>query len=743
MTDTLRAGDDVERVRSANRVLVNNMINGLPYLDEATAKKWKLDCNFNCGEAPVLTAHARRQYDNAILGSQNYFRVALPLAPESKKGDWGAFITNFLNRRMKKSEAYTSVKEYQFASVVAHGIGPQMWRDGEDWLPDYVAVEDFRVPTDTRTDFRHLPWCAERHNYTPGELCQKVFGKNSDPRWNKDAIKKILAEYDNLNYEPGQTNWITLPEKRAEQWKQNLGYFSSDAVPSISLWHFLYYDDADPKDCFWKLCVIPDWGDGAPKGGREPVFLYQSDDPFARKLEHFLNVQFGDLNSKAPFMYHSVRSLGFLLMEPCFWNNLALCRQLQYLMESFNPWFRVEDPADRARVQKIDLAGQSILEKGVSIVPNTERHQVDPQLVDSVMSKLRQLQSEASQTYTQSTDTGTSREQTAFETRVKLASVNAMMTGLLGRAFRKLTHEYHEICRRFCLRRTSNLDAQEFQKSCQREGIPPAWLNVEHWEIEPEMPMGSGNPTMGMTMVEQLMRLYPMLSPTAQSEVVHEAIEVYSGDPRKAQRWQPLGQSTPISAGREYAAAMFGTLMTGVPSPIRDTAPPADLIEVWLGMMSGVIVQIEQTDNVGTPAQVRGLVNVATEISKQIQKLAQVQSEKAKVKEYGDALGNLMNQIKGFQQRQAEQSAQGNGQMPPETAAKVASSLVKAHSDAKIKEAKAGQQQQHKETAFVLEQKRKNLETEAEIARESAKAGAEMGRQEYRAKNEPLPEAKQ
>src|SRR6185295_16936030 len=98
--------------------------------------------------------------------------------------------------------------------------------------------------------------------------------------------------------------------------------------------------------------------------------------------------------------------------------------------------------------------------------PNTERHQVNPQTIASVKSQMKQLQSECSQSYTQSTDNGqSSREQTAFETRVKLSTVNAMMTGLLGRFFRKETHAYREICRRFCLRNTSNPDAKAFQEA--------------------------------------------------------------------------------------------------------------------------------------------------------------------------------------------------------------------------------------------------------------------------------------
>ena len=729
ITATLQAGDEVERIRGTNRALITGMGNGLPFLDPNTAQKWKMDVNFNAGEGPVLLAHAKRQYDNAVLGSQFYFRVTIPKAPEEKKSGWGSFITNRLGEIMKNSPLYECLKEYQISSLVTHGIGPQMWRDREDWCPDFVAVRNFRVPKDTLTSFKDQSWLAERHEYSPGELARKVFGENSDPRWNKSAVQSILNSYDDLNYEQSSTNWITLPEKRMEQWKQDLGHFSSDAVPSISLWHFFYYDDTDPKDCFWKLCVIPDWAENAPKGVREPEFLFESGDrPFAKDINQFISVQYGDLNVDAPFHHHSVRSLGFSIYEPCFWNNLAICRQVQHLFESYNPWFRVDDPTDRARVAQINLATQSVMEKGVSIVPNTERHHVDPQLIESTMAKLKQLQSEASQSYTQSTDTGTAREQTAFETRVKLSSVNAMMSGLLGRFFRKERHSFREICRRFCLSVTMNKDAKSFQNDCLREGIPRHWLNVDRWNIEPEMPLGSGNPTMAMTMIEQLMQLYPMLSPTAQTEVVHEALEVYTNDPRKAERWQPIGKEPLLSEGKKWAGAVFGSLMTGVPIPVPDGLPAADIIEVWLGMMAGVVTRIKKTDNIGTMPEIVGLQNVGQMIAQELQKLSQVQSEKRKVKDFGDNLGQLMNEVKGFQQRLTQKNAQNNGD--PEAQAKVQALIQTTQAKLHAKQLSDAQKMAQKEQSFHAEQNRKDLQVLGDQKRQHTSHNAEQQRED-------------
>ena len=38
-------------------------------------------------------------------------------------------------------------------------------------------------------------------------------------------------------------DWNTVPEKFEELRKQNAGYWSGDAMPTINLWHFYHQDD--------------------------------------------------------------------------------------------------------------------------------------------------------------------------------------------------------------------------------------------------------------------------------------------------------------------------------------------------------------------------------------------------------------------------------------------------------------------------------------------------------------------
>jgi hypothetical protein len=739
--DTIQAGDEIARVQGSNRARINNLFNGAPPLEERDAKNMKLSINVNFGEAPVLGQHGRRQYNNAFLSRSNYFKISIPDAPPEKAVGWSTFITRKLNRYLKRSRCYYELHRSQWASTLLHGMAPKIWYDGYSPLPKYVALSDFRVPTDSLCSMENVNWFAVRKYYTEGELSKKVWGTNADAGWKKDKVKEILNAYHDVETADNQMNWAQHPEKMAEMIKQNGGFYSSDAVPTIPLWHFFFLDDDDPRKSYWKMRVVPDQDIlGAPEGD----FLFDDGDTaYAECLDRILHVQFGDLNNDAPFKIHSVRSLGFLLMEPVFWSNLTQCRFLQHVFEHMNIWLRSQDPAGRARAQLVDLFNLSIVPEGVTIVPQTDRPQIDPQLVEMVQGKLKELQNEASVSYTQDTE-GRKTDETATAVMARVSAVNAMMSGLLATAYNYEVFAYEEICRRFCLSRSPADEVRRFQKDCLEYGIPRRFINVECWDVEPEIPLGAGNPTMEMARAKQLLEMRPMYDPTAQQEILHEATVVYTDDPKKADRWVPIDKKRGVTDAQEHAELAFSTLMLGVPVRQREGLAVIDQIETLIGLIAGVIARIEQTGNMATAAEIRGLNNSAQYTGKLIEQLGQDENEKPRAKQFSDALGKLMNAVKGFQQRlqQAQEAAakaqqNGNGHSDPraETAAKLQGQVIMAQSKSKISEEKAAQTQRHKDFAFASEQRRRDAEAVAEMQREGAKTHEELQRKRFAAFN--------
>ena len=723
---TIEYGDEVERVRSNNRRKVDDGFNGVPPLSAADAAKMGLNPNVDWGEMAVLGQHARRQYYNAFLKPAKYFKVKLPTAPVERRLDFETTITNLVNRPMKNSREYFDLVRSKFAAVVAHGIGPQMWLDSEGWMPDVVALDDLRIAIDTKTSLRNLTWFALRKKYTVGELVDKVFRKEVDEGWQRPVVIEILKAYrDDLTAHAPDINWVDNPEKTAELIKQNGGFYTSDASPAIPLWHFYFQNDKG--DWFLRVVAAREC-----RGAVAEKFVYDNGETvFADSLDKILHVQFGDLNSRSPFLWHSVRSLGFLLKEPCLWMNIFRCRVLAHCMENMNIGFRVSNPADRGRIQKLELMNKFILPDGASIVPNTERHQIDAGLIETTMAQLKQLQGEAAVSFTQDLDTGnSSKEMTATETMARVSQVNALMSGLLLTAFTYEKFAYIEICRRFCLKGTEDKECRKFQEECKRAGIPDALMNHEVWEIEPEAPLGAGNPTMEMAQAQALMQVRSLHTPEQQQQILHMYDEAVTGDANIAESLAPIRPKPVITDAETAAQFAFGVLMQGIPVNLPEQLNVTDQINTLLGMLESVVMPLTETmggPGVASEQQIKGFQTVAQYIGTLLERLAQDENERPRVRQYMDFISQLLNEVRAFEQRLMEQkqAEAENGGMSPEAQAKILEAGIVADTKAKLSEQAAARKLAQKEQAFAGQEQRKDIQTAADVQRQLLKAKVE------------------
>ena len=732
--DTIRASDDVEWSRGKNRVLINKAANNDPLMDEDEAERIGMKIYNRWGEFMITLANAARQFLTNFTSQDTYFTVSVPKAPEDIRADMGGFITETINEAMKdgaRQMDYFMVHFSKWKQVASHGIAPMMWEDKYNWIPRTVAIEDLRVATDTEVSFRNLVWFGIRVAYTPGELSRKAFSKvQSKWKWNREAVAELLQTVQECNTTMAENNynWETEPEKFEELRKQNAGYWSGDAMPTINLWHF-YHEDENKK---WQLKIVPDMTSISGMSDSEGDFVCESSGAIADGWRQILHVNFGDLNNKAPLLYHSVRSLGFALFEPCYWTDFTRCRLLQHTLDQFNILLRVTDPVDKARAAIQVFQNLGVVKTGVSFIPNNERWQVDANLVEGMMAQTKQLQSEVSTAYTQSLDNGTAREQTAFETGVKVQQNNAMLSGimLLAKAFEKTASQ--EICRRFCLDGSDDEDVIEFQKQFKASGYPPEWLNVKKWRVEINMPLGGGNPTMAMVEAQNMLQLRSLADPSSQQEMAHDAAVQMIGTTRAKQFFNSKKQAVSVAANA--AANAFPLMMLGLPPQIPEGLNPIQQTQTLFGLIGGYISKIEQTTKVPTPAELTGLKNVAAYLATLVQGMMNDKANEVTFKQFETDLKKLGAELaKMEQQMNAQMQKQGQGSgIPAETAAKVQS--IQATTAAKIqsKQAETAAKLQQKELAdrqkarqkdagFVKEQHRKDVQTVAEVARSSAK----------------------
>ena len=106
----------------------------------------------------------------------------------------------------------------------------------------------------------------------------------------------------------------------------------------------------------------------------------------------------------APFRYHSVRSLGFLLYSICHLQNRLNCKFDESTFEQLMQYFRITNPIDAERAWKVDLTDKKALPDGLQFVKRDERWEVDAELVQMALQKNRQIMADNSASFTQDFD---------------------------------------------------------------------------------------------------------------------------------------------------------------------------------------------------------------------------------------------------------------------------------------------------------------------------------------------------
>ena len=749
---TIAQGDDINRDRSANRAKVTNMLNGGQLITNEEAAKLHQEIKSNFKEACVLFAHAIRQMDGAFLKAKYFFRVLLPKAPKEVKTGYETGITEDVNEVLKDSAEMMECIGDENNAVIAHGIAPVMWKDDEEPIPEFIAIDDLRIPTDTKTSMTRMPWFAWLREFTIGELIKMAFDTHADTHWNKPLITKTMALYKDDLFET-QTNDMNLTEEKIlSAYRQGVGFLSSDKAPTVKFWSFYYKDDDTDKWNHKMLAAV-----GGVKGEKPDKFFYEKDG-VADSLGQLLHVQYGDLTADAPRKYHAVRSLGYLLFEPCFWSNQMLCRKIQHAFENMNILLKQTTPAGKARPSVINLFNSSILPEGTQIVPSNERHQVNLPLVESVQAQLKQLMNEAATQYNQSIDNGTQKERTAYEVAAMLSLVNAMMSNIMIVAFGRKKFQYQEIARRFCIDKSNDKLVKLFREKVKARGIPDEWIDIKKWKVEIEVPAGAGNPTMATAQANWLMQNRMAFSPQSQQEILNFATSVMTDDSRKGAQFAPMDNKAETTPSQKSAESDFTMLMRGHQPAVMDNANVIDQVTVLIKLL-GEEVQMGMQDGLATARDVWGMHQVEQHIGALLQQMQADPARQERAKAAADALGKISNDIRTIEQAvtkkaqdqaKAQQDATQVGAKQESDAATAsivgkATAAVQMHEEAaaskmKLQAEQAGLKNQIKADAHQQDQNRADQSMMAEENRKTMMNDAQISRTKMMAEATPKSE---
>lgn len=714
--------------RSSNRARIDNLFNGVaPYTPEEQLQN-RINTNVNWLDATRIHQDACRQFENGIMKPGNYFTVKLDSGPIHKRTLWSEIITTEINKRLKASLQYTETLHNVFAQVVLHGVGPVTWPDKQMWCPTMHSMGDVLLPSRTLVSMENLSYFGIFRRYTAAELWRKTHGPRVDKAWNMPVVEKAIQWADK---QYGQTisgsDYVWNPERWAEDIKSNTGLYASDQVPTIDCWDFYFLDDSK-KEWGWKRRIVLDCpsptqtADGKTAasnksiiGGRDEFIYDPGDRNYASKLSEILHFQFADGSVVAPFRYHSVRSLGFLLYSVCHLQNRLRCKLNDATFESLLNYFRVANPDDAERLQKLDLINLGVIPEGLSFVPPQERWQVNQNLVQQTMLLNRQSMAENSTSYTNDFGQNPERrtpEKTATQVTAEVNAATAMTGSMLQRAYGYQEHQDREIARRFCIKNSKDADVRDFRVACLKRGVPEDMLVVERWNIAHERVIGSGNKQLQLGQLGLLMQYIDRYDPDSQRLILRDLTFAAIDDPTKTDQLVPFQRNLTTDSVHD-AQLSAATMLLGLQMGLKQSVNHGEYAATLLGAMKNTIDKIAATGGVGTVEDIAGLQNLAGQtidgqmiegngVTNHIAILAQDEGNKGEVKKLQDVLGRLMNEVKAMSQRLMEQQGQqqGNGELPPQDAVALKVKLMMAETEAKIKEMLAQQKLSHADSKF-------------------------------------------
>lgn len=715
--------------RSKNRERINALFNGFPPFSDEYMQDSPNATNVNTLEACEVAHDARIQYNTALVAPDPRFTVGLDYGPKHKRQTRSDKITKKLARIIKRSPSFYELGRSVHASNILHGIGPSVWEDKYSWAGEPIGVEDVLIPGNTILGFKNLPFYAVFRRYTGMQLRKMTSGPKRDPAWNMPVVDAAIKWLDQETSKLMGSSWpeVWSPEKMSERVKSDGGLYAGDSVPTLDCYDFRFWNDEDDVSGWNRRIILDAWGSqgfgGVGDGALDnsPVrkndvgkgkFLYNPGNrKYADKLSEMIHFQFADCSAVSPFRYHSVRSLGFLLFGVCHLQNRLRCKFNDSVFEAMMQYFRVGNPEDAERVMKINLIDKGVIANDVEFVKAQDRWQQPTGLAESAMTMNWQTIARNSASFAQTMDSGEqgqtqrSRE-TATLTMQRAQSTSTMITSMLTQAYTYEEFRYQEICRRFCLEDSSDPDVRRFRVECLKDDVPEEALNVDRWDISANRVMGGGNKMMQVAMADKIMAIRQNLDPDSQRKVDRIYLVANTDNYDVADDLVP--EQKQVSQSALSAQNASGTLLQGLPVGVETGINHIDYVEAMLSSMELVVKKIMAQGGVPTQDMLFGLENMAQHVDAHIQIIAQNKEEAQRVKQYGDVLGKLQNEMKGFEQRlqeqaQQQQSQNGNGQPDPEALAKIQATMLTAK--AKAQNARESHAEKTAQRKITFEQK--------------------------------------
>jgi len=757
--------------RANNRTRIAQIANGAPPYTEEEVANNGIVVNFNDLSMTRLLHDARSQFYNGFLKTGNFFSCKTDMGPVHKRSEWSAIVTREINRPVKKSLRYFEAMRSKFGSLCLHGISPAVWENEHCWETKPLGVEDVLIPSSTLLDFSNLPFYATRRQFTIIELQKATLASTRDPGWNMEMVDRAIRWLDSQAVQLMGQNWpeVWSPEKVEERIKQDGAFYSSDQAPTLDCFDVYAYIDDDKNPGWIRRIILDAWstpqmtgvdmsgrpsyrmgrktnGKASRSDGKEydlysiskPDFLFTSGDRrVAQSWQNLISFQFADLSAVAPFRYHSVRSLGFLLYSVCHLQNRLRCKFNEAVFENLMMMMRVKSMDDVQRALNIFLNNRGFIDDTVAFIPQEQRWNPNMQLAELGLNENRTLIQQNSSSFTQATNMSQDRtEKTKFQVMAELNSMTQLVSSGLNQAYMYQNVEDREIVRRFMNKEGCRKDMaiNTFRANCLRQGVPEKVLVPEAWDVEHERVVGAGNKTMELTINQQLMEWRDQFDPDPQRLILRDAVLALTDDAARAEELVPE-KAVKVTDSVHDAQLATARLMEGLPMAIKTGFNHEEYAETMMADMAMLLMKAKKQGP--DIRDIMGLSAMGAHVAEHIKIIAKDKEEKATVKKLGDQLGKIMNEVKALfqnlQKEMAKKRQQNGGGMDPKDAAKIQALMMAAQVKAQNQRESHAQRMAQRKLQFQQELQMDAEKHQADVAAKDLEAAGNIKRNRLKA----------
>lgn len=730
--DFVRRLIEADSKRSNKRARLNGLVDGNPpYKASLLREAGRADaCNANWGIARSYMESGTGAFYDLFSEAPGYIMVKTDFGNDEEQETYSRVISEEADRILREDTKWDYNVQISQWDMVLHGCGPFLFEDSYCVLPRAVACGELKVPEFTKSDVGYWEIASLEATYYPPELYD--FIKNAKAAeamgWDVEYTKLVIANAMDVKQQNRQLyDW----EFYQHELKHNsLAYYDDSKVCRLA---HVFWKEFDGKITHTIVERETTVGTPVKSPAQKQVdikFLFRKEGRYRNFTEAVHPMYFDHGNGG---YHHSVTGLGVKMFSAMEYQNRLICNLCD---KAFAPKMLFK-PTTTESTQKFQLAhfgDYGVLSANFDWTQTGVAGLMNDGL--AMNKEITELVSSNLSSYRQQPMKQDGNPPTARQVMFDASQQAALSKTQFNRYYEQLDMLYTEIYRRLSNLNSTDERAKEFQKRCQKRGVPEEAIGRVR-SVQATRVVGQGSAFVRKQSLNQLwITLGPTLPEDGRDNLVSDMIAAEAGQ-SAVMRYNPKRPKALVTDQESEARQWVGLMKIGVQPVVTSSQNPVVFAQTYLQAAAQAVATLQQGAN---PMEVLSFLNVAgPAIMAQMQRYANDPTRAALYKvqaKQWKQLAQITDKLKmqfqkaqqnGGQQQQRTQSAMNDEQLK----------TMKTMNDIKLKQVKTQAQLKQSEDKHrlkiaqgVQDLQLKDASTAAEIHRNRMKSMSNGGSDE-------------